>query len=47
MIKRKDGLWQERISLPGMAKPKYFYAKTHDGMRDKCPTMEQRRIGPP
>lgn len=28
MVKRDDGRWQEKIKLPGMDKPKYFYGKT-------------------
>lgn len=35
MIKRKDGRWQEQITLPGMSKPKYFYGKTQAEVRRK------------
>lgn len=43
MIKRKDGLWQERISLPGMAKPKYFYAKTQKELKKKIAAWNQEQ----
>ena len=43
MIKRKDGLWQERISLPGMAKPKYFYAKTQRELKKKIAAWNQEQ----
>lgn len=35
MLKRSDGRWQEKITLPGMAKPKYFYGKTQKEVKQK------------
>lgn len=44
MIKRKDGLWQERVLLPGMAKPKYFYAKTQKELKKKIAAWNQEQV---
>lgn len=35
MLKRSDGRWQEKIILPGMSKPKYFYGSTQKEVRKK------------
>ena len=35
MLKRSDGRWQEKITLPGMKKPKYFYGKTQKEVKQK------------
>jgi integrase len=35
MKKRTDGRWEERVRLPGMDKPKYFYGKTQKEVKRK------------
>lgn len=35
MLKRADGRWQEKVTLPGMSKPKYFYGKTQKEVKQK------------
>lgn len=35
MLKRTDGRWQEKIKLPGMSSPKYFYGKTQKEVKRK------------
>ena len=41
MIKRKDGRWQEQITLPGMKKPKYFYGKTQKEVKQKMAAWQK------
>lgn len=43
MVKRKDGLWQEQIKLPGMKKPKYFYGKTQKEVKKKMAAWQQEQ----
>lgn len=43
MVKRKDGLWQEQIKLPGMKKPKYFYGKTQKEVKKKMTQWQKEQ----
>ena len=43
MIKRKDGRWQERIKLPGMERPKYFYGRTQREVQRKLAAWSMER----
>lgn len=45
MIKRKDGRWQEQITLPGMKKPKYFYGKTQKEVKQKMAAWQKDQAG--
>lgn len=42
MFKRKDGLWQERITLPS-GKQKYFYGKTKREVTNKVRTYKEEQ----
>lgn len=43
MLKRSDGRWQEKVKLPGMAKPKYFYGKTQKEVKQKMAAWKQEQ----
>jgi integrase len=45
MIRRKDGRWQEQITLPGMKKPKYFYGKTQKEVKQKMAAWQKDQVG--
>lgn len=44
MIKRKDGRWQEQITLQGMKKPKYFYGKTQKEVKQKMAAWQKDQV---
>ena len=35
MYKRKDGLWEDTVSVPGLKRPKHFYGKTQAEVKRK------------
>lgn len=43
MLKRSDGRWQEKITLPGMKKPKYFYGKTQKEVKQKMVAWQKEQ----
>ena len=43
MLKRSDGRWQEKITLQGMKKPKYFYGKTQKEVKQKMVAWQKEQ----
>lgn len=43
MLKRSDGRWQEKITLPGMKKPKYFYGKNQKEVKQKMVAWQKEQ----